>query len=255
MVLSASYLVLCLIMYLRQDHFIFFPQPLHSDIALKASAKRHAIEITNQGTTLRGWLINRDADNLLIYYGGNAEEVSFQLSRFAQLNEQAVLLLNYRGYGESEGEPSEQALVEDALYVFDKAPELLGWQPKKISLLGRSLGSGVAVQVASQRQVDRVILVTPFASILSMAQAHYPWLPVESLLKHPFNSAKHIRKVTAPLFILLAEYDDVVPHSSSRRLLLSAQSPIQSHIITNSNHVTISDSPEFISLVRSFISQ
>src|SRR5262249_35639515 len=147
---------------------------------------------------------------LVLYFGGNAEDVSWMLRRVAQQTPGAGwLLVDYRGYGASEGTPSEEALSADAIQWFDYARHQLDAQ--RIIVFGRSLGSGVAVQLAAARAVDGVILATPFDSLTNVARHHYPFLPVSLILKHPFDSLARAPYIDAPLLCLVAEHDQVVP--------------------------------------------
>jgi pimeloyl-ACP methyl ester carboxylesterase len=106
--------------------------------------------------------------------------------------------MNYRGYGGSDGTPSETALLSDALFVFDYMLATEGIDPAHVVLMGRSLGSGVAVHVAAKRKVGGVILVTPFDSLVNVARAHYPIFPVGLMLKHRFDSAALAPGITTP---------------------------------------------------------
>src|SRR5690606_12067614 len=117
---------------------------------------------------------------LVIYFGGNAEEVSWMLEE-APRRAPGVgwLLVDYRGYGSSGGSPSEKALVEDAFRWYDRFAA-----GRKAYVFGRSLGSGVAVQLAARRPVAGVILIAPFDSLVEMGRHYYPVLPVDLLLKH-----------------------------------------------------------------------
>ena len=144
---------------------------------------------------LRGWLLRaagREPAPLLIYFGGNAEEASWVLSELAHIPGWSALVVNYRGYGQSEGAPSERALFADALALYDQAIKRLDIEPHRVVAMGRSLGTGVATYLASQRPIAAVILVSPYDSLVSIAQRAYPFLPVRLLLKHRFDS-RHAR--------------------------------------------------------------
>ncbi|MGE5616113.1 MAG: alpha/beta hydrolase, partial [Bacillota bacterium] len=151
-----------------------------------------SVEFTaRDGTRLRGVLVLPAAAPapLVIYYGGNAEEVTQRSSEVARTyGDAAVLLVNYRGYGQSEGRATESALIADALEIHDWAVRQPGIDGHRIVLHGRSLGTGVAVAVAAARPVRGVVLTSPFGSARDIAVEAYPWLPVRWLLRHPFDS-------------------------------------------------------------------
>ncbi len=129
----------------------------------------------------------------------------------------SVYLVNYRGYGTSEGAPSEAALLSDALAMYDS----LVLTHESIFIIGRSLGSGVASYVASERPVKKLVLVTPFDSIQSMAQKQFPFYPMSILLKDKFNSVERAGNIYSDTQILVAEDDKVVRRIHTDKLVES----------------------------------
>jgi pimeloyl-ACP methyl ester carboxylesterase len=163
------------------------------------------------------------------------------------------LLVDYRGYGSSEGAPSENTLVQDALQWYTLAKEKLGAQ--KILLFGRSLGSGVAVQIAARHAVDGVITVAPFDSLTALAQHYYPSLPVKWMLKHPFDSASHASSIAAPLLCLVAGRDEVIPIVHSKRLFDAWKGPKRWVELQGAGHNSTDDAPAFWQAIREFLVQ
>lgn len=205
-----------LLMYLAQDSLIFHPQRL-AEARRLALSQHPAVESlfidASDGTRLHAWHVKGDA--LIIYFGGNAEEVSWMLAEAARRTPGfGWLLVDYRGYGASGGSPSEKALVADALRWRDQMSQ----QYKKIYVFGRSLGSGVAVQLAAQRPVAGVILVAPFDSLVEVGKRHYPFLPVNWMLRHRFDSMGLAPMIKAPLLCIVATADEIIPAESSKRL-------------------------------------
>ena len=211
--------------YVLQDKLIFQQRPL-SEAEHRAVAQRHpeAADIflqSEDGTRLHAWHVKGAPEApLVLYFGGNAEEVSWMLD---QLRERAAaaeepraawLLVDYRGYGASEGAPSEQALTADALAWYDR----FAGSSARVYAFGRSLGSGVAVQLAAARRLDGVVLVAPFDSLVQVGKRHYPLLPVGLLLKHRFDSLARAPGITAPLLCIAAAQDEVIPPQHARRL-------------------------------------
>ncbi len=216
--LAIGYLIISLFIYLKQDSLLFYPIQEKHQIA-NSQAPIVSYQFENQGIELHGWLLHPEyaAEKLLIYYGGNAEDVFYSSADFLQLENVAILLVEYRGYGNSSGTPSEQHFFHDALQIFDDCQQR--WQSKEIMVMGRSIGTGVACFVASQRPASKVILVTPFDSMLKVAQGYYPWLPVRLLMRHPFNSLYYIPTVQAPFLIISAGQDEVIPPARTENLI------------------------------------
>jgi len=180
------------LIYFLQERLIFFPQPLAED-PLKANTGAAIEEVslmTSERVRLHGWLVRAAAAPtpapLLIYFGGNAEEVSWLAQTADRYAGWSLLMLNYRAYGRSEGKPGEAALFADALQIYDYAVSRAA--AGRVAVMGRSLGSGVAVYLATQRPIAGVILVSPYDSVESVARGVYPFLPIGLMLKHRFDS-------------------------------------------------------------------
>ncbi|MEO5348801.1 MAG: alpha/beta fold hydrolase [Magnetococcus sp. YQC-3] len=260
LLLLAIPLLLYPLLYFNQEQLLFFPRPLSpwAKKMLLERAPQGEIRLTaTDGTPLHGWLINPATTGrlpLLIYWGGNAEEISgFLLEEAPHYQNWTVLAVNYRGYGESGGKPSERALFADAQQIFDWAAQLPGIDPRRIVVMGRSLGSGVAVQVAATRPVAGVCLVSPYDSIRSLAQEIYPLAPVKWLLKHPFDSLAQAPSIRAPLLALLASDDTVVPPHHSRLLIAAWGGPQQEKMLPGADHENITTAAGYLDAVRHFL--
>jgi len=156
----------------------------------------------------------------LIYFGGNAEDVSITRNMLAELLPDTHLyLLHYRGYGGSEGHPSEAAIRADAraLYAF------VAQRHRQVSVAGRSLGTGPAVHLAALHPVQRLVLLVPFDSLLAVARAAMPWLPVDWLLLDRWEAAAEAPRVQAPTRIVAAPLDQVVPARHAEALYRAFQ--------------------------------
>lgn len=242
------------LLYLFQDRMIFFPQPTAPDITVRYQAQ--AIRFSRGAVTLSGWFFKNDIGPdrpLIVYYGGNAEDVAlniFDLKRFAT---DSFLFMNYRGYGGSQGRPSEQALVDDALFVLDRVLRDAAIDPAHVVLMGRSLGSGVAVQVAARQPVGGVILVTPFDSLVNVARAHYPVFPVGRLLRHRFESASLAPHIRVPALFLVAADDRVVPPRFAAALKAVWGGPARLVSLADTDHNTIETSPRYWETINAFL--
>ena len=159
----------------------------------------------------------------------------------------AIYLMQYRGYGASTGAPSEQALVSDALALYD----LVRARHRQIEVVGRSLGSGVAIQLASARPVVRLVLVTPFDSMRDLAARHYRWLPVRWLMRDRYDSGAYAPKIGAPTTVIAAQRDEVIPAAQTKALFSRFRDGVADMIVIGgTGHNTISSSPHYVSALR-----
>jgi pimeloyl-ACP methyl ester carboxylesterase len=161
--------------------------------------------------------------------------------------ERAIYLMHYRGYGGSTGTPSEAGLFADGVTLFDEVVK----KHSEIELIGRSLGSGVAIYVASRRPVAKLVLVTPYDSIEGLAARQFPYVPVRWILLDKFESWKFAPQITSPTLILAAEHDEIVPRASTDLLRSRFKSGIVSFkIVPGTSHNTISDSAEYLEILK-----
>jgi len=195
------------------------------------------------GTKLSGWLMTPQQPGphpAVVYFGGRSEEVSWVVRDAGQLFPgMAVLAVNYRGYGASQGDPAENHMVEDGRLLFDWLAERHHVDPSKVAVVGRSLGSGVAVQVALERPVHSLVLITPYDSILAIAKRKFRAVPVEYVLRHRFESVKYAPSLKAPTYVLRAAMDDVVPHSHTDELVSKLGRLHRDETVPDSDHMNI----------------
>ena len=244
-VAAVSYGLVCVLLYLAQDRLLYLPTP---EVARPGV---QALRVDRGDATLRVWTLHGAARPALIYFGGNAEDVGANIADFeAAFADRAVYLVNYRGYGGSTGRPSEAALTSDAETIYD----LVRARHDPIDVIGRSLGSGVAIALATRRPVSRLILVTPFDSIANVAADHFSWLPVRALVRDRYDSAQRVRHVSAPTLVVVAEHDEVVlrPRSDA---LIAALAPALRHtlLVPDATHNDVSQSPVYYPALREFL--
>jgi pimeloyl-ACP methyl ester carboxylesterase len=210
-----------------EERLLFSPRAVDKDWLRSAFASQHSIEevalVTPDGVTLRGWLKRPNVRAgkrypLVIVYGGVRREVSDFVRRANAPGDWGWLVVNYRGFGLSEGAPSEQHVLEDAKLVYDWAAARPDVDASSIVVLGRSLGTYVAVAVAAARHARAAILATPFDSFVALGEKRFPSLPVEWLIGGRYDSAALAPKVSVPALFLLAENDDVTPVENGRAL-------------------------------------
>ncbi|MCK5034290.1 MAG: alpha/beta hydrolase [Candidatus Sabulitectum sp.] len=243
--LVVIYVIAGVYLYLNQRKFLYRPQPGVLQIT------EQQVEILVNKIILRGWVVNRIKSDAIIYFGGNAERPEASLEDFKYLfNNQAVYMINYRGYGESEGLPSEKHLCLDAVAIYDR----IAGDHDHISVIGRSLGSGVAVYLATERDVHRLVLVTPYDCMAQIAQSIFPIFPVKLLITDPYNSAQRVQDITTPTLIIKAENDEVIPSESTDDLVthFSLITP-QVATVHNATHNDIQLYPGYHMLLRDFV--
>lgn len=232
----------CVALYAFQRSLIYFPRPSAFDAASTT------LTLPVPGADLVVSVRQHAGTKALIYFGGNAEDVSASLSSFSSaFPDYALYLLHYRGYGGSSGEPSEEAFRTDALALFDKVH---GEHPD-IAVIGRSLGTGVAVRLASERAASRLVLVTPYDSIQEIAAQRFPYFPVRWFLIDKFESWRYAPKIRIPTLLLGAEFDQVIPRASTERLNVAFAKGVASLvIIPGVGHNTISNAAQYLDTIR-----
>jgi pimeloyl-ACP methyl ester carboxylesterase len=232
-------------MYLNQRAFIYFPQPG----VLYTTEK--PVEIPSGDITLRGWVLNEGREEAIIYFGGNAERPEYSIPDFKDVFEnQTVYLVNYRGYGESDGRPTEEGLYADALAIYDHVSA----RHDRVAVIGRSLGTGVATYLASQRGVDRLVLIEPFSSMVNVAQAAYPIFPVRLMMKDRYDSAGRAGSITAQTLIIFAGRDEIIPRRSTEILISEFDQDILEVVeIEGATHNGIQDYPQYYRVLGEFL--
>ncbi|MHB8666297.1 MAG: alpha/beta hydrolase [Burkholderiales bacterium] len=247
------------LVYFFQERLIFFPQPLEQDPPQTyPGAAIEEVNLTaSDGVRLHGWLVHATAPQtpapVLIYFGGNAEELSWLASTADRYAGWSLLLVNYRGYGRSEGKPGEAAFFADALQIYAYAARRAAGG--RVALMGRSLGSGVAVYLAEQRAVAGVILVSPYDSVESVARGIYPYLPIGLMLRHRFDSLARAPRIKVPLLCLVASADRVIAQAHSARLYAAWGGTKQWREIAPASHDSLAGEPEYWNAIASFLAQ
>jgi hypothetical protein len=246
-----------LVVYLAQDALIFHRQSISE--ARRAEIERRSLRVasvfvpTVDSTRLHAWHVKSEGP-LVLYFGGNAEEVSWMIEAvLAEAPGTSWLLMDYRGYGQSEGSPSEKALVADALALYDHAVKLPGVDPKRIYAFGRSLGSGPAVALAAARPLAGLVLVSPFDSLAAVAKRYYWYLPVDWMLRHRFDSIALAPQLKTPLLCLIAERDEVIPPEHAERLYGAWGGPKRRVELAAANHNSTDGAPQFWPSIREFL--
>lgn len=238
------YIIAGLLLYILQRDLLYkAPEFSKQDYAEKI--------IKNEAETLRIAVLNEGKDEAIIYFGGNSEWVLTTAKRRAkQLSNFTVYLVNYRGYGGSTGDTTQENLYLDALVVYDA----LKTEHKKVHLLGRSLGSGVASYLASKRDIEKLALITPYDSVANVVQGKYPMYPIDLILKDPFNSVKNLENIkSTKILIMMAEGDTIIPNEHSYALAESLPKElVQIEVIKGESHNSLSHQQKYFDVLNGF---
>ena len=236
------YCALCLGLYFCQRSIIYHPMPLSDD------NRGHTLSLPVDGANLKISAREMDTAKALIYFGGNADDVPKILPYFEQsFPNHALFMMHYRGYSGSTGEPTETVLHNDAKKLYD----LVQSRHSDITVVGRSLGSGVAVRLAATQRINKLVLVTPFDSILNLAKAKFPLIPISLILEERYESNKYAAHVKAPTVIMAADHDQVIPLENTKALFsLFPPGRASLNILPNTNHDNIVEAPNYFDLMR-----
>lgn len=230
------YLILCLVFLVFQRSFLYVPRP-----ETAAHAAAFAVEVPGARVLVSSR--PHDGPRAVIYFGGNAEDVAWTLPDLAAaFPDRAIYLMHYRGSCGSTGRPTEAALRSDAEAVFtlvhDRHPDVM--------VVGRSLGSSLAIRLAAEQPVSRLVLITPFSSILAIAQRTAPFLPMTLLLRDRYESWRDAARVTCPTLLIAGEHDELVPQADTERLLRSFRPGVATlRVIPGTDHNSVSSEAVF----------
>ena len=217
------YLAFCVLLWALQERMIFHPQPLTYPPVHPAA---DPVEISNAGETLRGWTVNeRSRGPLVVYFGGNAEEVSGNIPRWADFPA-TTILVNYRGFGQSTGTPSERNLVDDARAIVHWARQRFPGRP--LVLFGMSLGSGVAALAAADTLPDALVIISPYRSVEHIARSRFPIFPIRWLLRHPFDAESVVASMPRTL-AFASPSDLVIPFAESAAMVQALGERVEFH--------------------------
>ena len=245
-VLLLGYVGMGIFLAVNQRAFIYFPTP-------KIETKHTTMTMQNESESINVIVLNEGHENAILYFGGNAESMADSADYIAQqFPKFTIYLMDYRGYGASTGEATELGIYSDALKLYDTI------KPKhhRISVGGRSLGSGVAVHVASKREVSKLALITPYDSIVSVAEELYPYYPVSLMLEERYDSKSKVKDIHASTFIVMAEHDNVISKERTQKLIHAFKpEQLKVEVIKNRGHHDISSDALYYKIMQDFIGE
>lgn len=253
---AASYVAILFYLYLYQRNIIYLPErTMEGPVSYGMVGVQELRLATVDKVNIIAWYApppNADAP-VIVYFHGNAGKLADRGEKLSLLQRQGlgVLAVSYRGYGGSGGSPSEEGLYEDGRaaihYLLNQ-----GIAPDRIALYGESLGSGVAVQMATEFKVRALVLEAPYTSVSQRAAEIYPYIPVRWLLKDHFESLAKITHIHCPVLIFHGEKDPTIPVSHGKRLFEAAEVPKELHLFPEVGHTEF-DLQEITGLTAKFI--
>jgi len=243
-ILILIYLASVILLYIKQRDLLYH-------ITSNLPTNYPMLTLENQNEKIRVLILNKGQENVLVYFGGNGQSMVASADsiarRFANFT---VYAMEYRGYGKSTGKPTEAGIYADALALYDQIKSF----HKNIMIAGRSLGSAVATYVASQREVHKLILITPFDSIENVAKEQYPMYPIALLLHDTYNAKSRVGFIKAQTLILVAQNDKTISRIRTNSLIDSFNpSQLRVAIIKDTGHNTITSSPKYPKILQAFM--
>lgn len=238
------YFIVGVFLFIKQRDLIYYPTP---SIEHKFEEKT----FTNNNIKIKTTILNKGKEKAIIYFGGNAEIVDLNGISFTQIfPKHTVYLVKYRGYSGSEGDISEKNLYSDALYIYDKIKS----DHKDVSLIGRSLGSGIATYLASKKNIEKLVLITPFDSIENIAKDIFPIYPISLILKDKYDSLKRVKDIKAKTLIILAQNDKTIKYIHTKKLIDKfPPSQVKTETIKKADHNSISNKVEYYQILKKFM--
>lgn len=247
----ARLLGLTLILYIVAAGYIYLKQ---RDLLFVRDAHPKPLDgfWLNVAPNTRIWIdrLNPGQSKALLYFPGNTTSDWDDAKRLSKaLPHHTLYFVRYRGYANSEGEPSQKAFYADALTLFDAI------KPKhtSIDIMGRSLGTGMAIYTAAKRQGGKLLLTTPYDGILIAAKKAYPWLPVSLLLKDPFPSKDFAPAVDEQTRVIIAKGDQTIPNVSSENLIKAFRKKPEVIVLRGTTHSAIVRHPLYLKTLQDFL--
>lgn len=256
--LAALYLVVCAAVFVLQGALLFHPTTLADGDVPAAPADAQPLEVAVDGAVLRGVLIPGHGEGprpTVLYFGGNAERVRQRAHDRSWLRELGwnLVLVSYRGYDDSTGSPSADALLRDAVAVHDAVATRPDVDRNHVIAWGSSLGSGLAARVARERDLAGTILAAPYARLSDIAADAYPWLPVRWLFRHEIDTLHDAPAINEPLLVVHGSDDTLIPPDHGRRIVGAWGGPARFVAVPAAAHNSLYGRPELRTAVEAFL--
>lgn len=234
LLVAGAYAALLVFLFFSQSRLLYLPNLPSREVIATPEEVGLAYEpvtiVTEDGVSLDGWFIPaRQSRGVLLFFHGNAGNISHRFDSLKIFNELglATLILDYRGYGRSQGRPSEEGTYHDANAAWRYLTEQRRIAGEDIVLFGRSLGAAIAAYLATKHTPRALIIESAFTSVPDIAAEVYPFLPARWLARFHYNTKAHLRSVSCPVLVVHSRDDDIIPFAHGRRLFTAANEPKQ----------------------------
>jgi len=227
-----AYAAINIFVYFMQSSLIFYPNIAGRGLVAtpeNIGLPYENVELmTKDNIKLHGWFIpNPNARGTVLFFHGNAGNISHRLASIEifhrlQLN---VFIIDYRGYGQSAGNPTEKGTYKDAQAAWNYLIDTRGINDKQIIIFGRSLGASIASWLASKHTAGALIIESGFSSIPAMGQRLYPFLPIRWLANFQYNTKQHVKNISYPILVAHSRQDDIIPYDEGREIFMAATQP------------------------------
>ncbi|MFC3284513.1 alpha/beta hydrolase [Litchfieldella rifensis] len=240
--LVLAYALVVLLAWAFQDRLLYLPYMGREHLATPADrgmAWKSVTLATDDGLSLDAWWVPaNEPRGSLLFLHGNAGNISHRLDSLAQFHQLglSVLIIDYRGYGRSEGRPSEAGTALDARAAWRWMREERAIAADEIVLFGRSLGAAVAAELGREVRPAAVILESPFRSVPLLAQQIYPFLPARWLARFDYDTAAYVTEIEAPILVIHSREDDIIPFSEGEAVFEAAREPKEMLVISGSHN-------------------
>ncbi|MCG6663361.1 alpha/beta hydrolase [Halomonas kenyensis] len=262
--LAGIYGLVVLLAWFFQDRLLYLPHVGREHVATPADRGlgwQQVDLITEDGLALDAWWIPaEDPRGSLLFFHGNAGNISHRLDSIQQFHRLglSVLIVDYRGYGRSEGRPSEEGTAEDARTAWRWLTEQAEASPGEIVLFGRSLGAAVAAELAASLAPDvepaALILESPFRSVPALGQQLYPFLPVRWLATLDYPTERYVSEISAPILVIHSRDDEIIPYSEGEAVFQAAGEPREMLTIQGGHNTGFIDSePDYSAGIDRFL--
>ncbi|MCK5128042.1 MAG: alpha/beta hydrolase [candidate division Zixibacteria bacterium] len=228
-IIASVYILILFYVYFQQDKMVFYPTSEIEATPIQSGLEYEDVFIeTEDGVKLHAWYIPVESPAAtMIFCHGNGGNISHRIESIEQFHALniSVFIFDYRGYGRSEGELSEEGTYKDADAAWEYLTNTREIPANSIISFGRSLGGGIASWLADNREVKALILESTFTSIPDVAAKHYPFLPVKLLSRYHYNSLERVKRLTLPKLFIHSKTDDLIPYSLGEKLYREAIEP------------------------------
>lgn len=229
MIFCSIYIGLCVMAFTLQGAIIFHPRKrLQVDPGIIGLSFHDIWLRTTDDVGIHGWYIPSGIQGRsLLFFHGNAGNIAHRLDSIKIFHDLGlnILIIDYRGYGKSQGKPSEKGLYLDGYAAWNYLTDELDVPSRDIIVFGRSLGGSVAMDLASRSSPGGLILESSFSSLLEVGKKHFPFLPVKWILRHVFDISDKIKLIDCPVLVIHSLYDEIIPFSSGEMLFSGLREP------------------------------